>query len=76
MKQTDRVPHKARGAAQSAGVPAERAGVPAGPESSGSNTVTSNPARAARNAIVRPITEPPMMATFRAAANAISSQYC
>ena len=26
MKQTDRVPHKARGAAQSAGVPAERAG--------------------------------------------------
>ena len=29
MKQTDRVPHKARGAAQSAGVPAERAGVPA-----------------------------------------------
>ena len=29
MKQTDRVPHKARGAAQSAGVPAESAGVPA-----------------------------------------------
>ena len=29
MKQTDRVPHKARGAAESAGAPAERAGVPA-----------------------------------------------
>ena len=29
MKQTDRVPHKARGAAQSAGVPAQSAGVPA-----------------------------------------------
>lgn len=29
MKQTDRVPHKARGAAENAGVPAERAGVPA-----------------------------------------------
>lgn len=40
MKQTDRVPHKARGAAQSAGVPAERAGVPA--ESAGT-TKTSYP---------------------------------
>ncbi len=29
MKQTDRVPHKARGAAESAGVPAQSAGVPA-----------------------------------------------
>lgn len=40
MKQTDRVPHKARGAAQSAGVPAESAGVPA--ESAGT-TKTSYP---------------------------------
>lgn len=40
MKQTDRVPHKARGAAQSAGVPAERVGVPA--ESAGT-TKTSYP---------------------------------
>ena len=40
MKQTDRVPHKARGAAQSAGVPAQSAGVPA--ESAGT-TKTSYP---------------------------------
>ena len=40
MKQTDRVPHKARGAAESAGAPAERAGVPA--ESAGT-TKTSYP---------------------------------
>ena len=40
MKQTDRVPHKARGAAENAGVPAERAGVPA--ESAGT-TKTSYP---------------------------------
>lgn len=40
MKQTDRVPHKARCAAESAGVPAERAGVPA--ESAGT-TKTSYP---------------------------------
>ena len=40
MKQTDRVPHKARGAAQSAGVPAERAGVPA---QSAGTTKTSYP---------------------------------
>lgn len=40
MKQTDRVPHKARGAAENAGVPAESAGVPA--ESAGT-TKTSYP---------------------------------
>ena len=47
MKQTDRVPHKARGAAQSAGVPAERAGVPAEsagvPAESAGTTKTSYP---------------------------------
>ena len=40
MKQTDRVPHKARGAAESAGVPVQSAGVPA--ESAGT-TKTSYP---------------------------------
>lgn len=40
MKQTDRVPHKARGAAENAGVPAERAGVPA---KSAGTTKTSYP---------------------------------
>ena len=40
MKQTDRVPHKARGAAENAGVPAQSAGVPA--ESAGT-TKTSYP---------------------------------
>lgn len=40
MKQTDRVPHKARGADENTGVPAERAGVPA--ESAGT-TKTSYP---------------------------------
>ena len=47
MKQTDRVPHKARGAAQSAGVPAESAGVPAEsagvPAQSAGTTKTSYP---------------------------------
>lgn len=47
MKQTDRVPHKARGAAQSAGVPAESAGVPAEsagvPAESAGTTKTSYP---------------------------------
>ena len=40
MKQTDRVPHKARGAAESAGVPAQSAGVPA---QSAGTTKTSYP---------------------------------
>ena len=47
MKQTDRVPHKARGAAQSAGVPAQSAGVPAEragvPAESAGTTKTSYP---------------------------------
>ena len=47
MKQTDRVPHKARGAAESAGVPAERAGAPAEsagvPAQSAGTTKTSYP---------------------------------
>ena len=47
MKQTDRVPHKARGAAQSAGVPAQSAGVPAQsagvPAESAGTTKTSYP---------------------------------
>lgn len=40
MKQTDRVPHKARGAAQSAGVPVQSAGAPA---QSAGTTKTSYP---------------------------------
>ena len=47
MKQTDRVPHKARGAAESAGVPAQSAGTPAQsagvPVQSAGTTKTSYP---------------------------------